>query len=121
MIRSGKYENALFIYNDDEMRQHWKKAGQGNAVIRKYNKHALGIPRSAGIVTGTGSNGYSHLNPAIKHKIDECIDDVSLICRKYNYSVVYYSAESPNGRLGTSIFTVNPDVLDYITKRLHSL
>lgn len=121
MIRSGKYEDALFIYNDDEKRRHWKKAGTGNAVIRKYNQHALPRPRSAGVVTGTGSTGYSEWTEDIKQKIDKCIDEIRELCRLHGYTTVYYSASVPNGCLGTSIFTVHPDVLAYITDQLHAL
>jgi len=40
-IQSGRYEHAPFLFNEDESRAKWKKAGTGNAVIRKYNKYAL--------------------------------------------------------------------------------
>ena len=118
MIRSGKYEDALFIYNDDEMRQHWKKAGTGNAIIRKYNRYALNRPHSAGIVTGI-SKGYSSLTETAKQKIDGCFDTIRELCKTHSYTTIYYSASTPNGRLGTSIFVVGTDVLDYITTGLH--
>lgn len=121
MIRSGKYEHALFIYNDDEMRQQWKKAGSGNAIIRKYNRFALDRPRSAGIVTGRGSNGYIELNAPIQQHIDSCIEVICELCMLHGYTTIYYSASTPNGCIGTSLFVVHLDVLHYITHKLHSL
>jgi hypothetical protein len=122
-IKSGLYDDSLFIYNDDELRRKWKKAGQGNAIIRKYNKYAIPErPRSAGICTGSGENkGYSSLNSENKKVIDEGIDEIRDIISKFGYKKVYYSAEEPNGLLGTSIFKVDPEVLRYITDKIHSL
>lgn len=120
MIKSGKYENALFIFNEDEARQKWKKAGGGNAVIRKYNKYAVSKPRSVGILTGTKFAGYPELNDSVKLANDKCIEDIKETVEKYNYDTLYYSAETPDRLLGTGIFTVHPDVLEYITNKLHS-
>lgn len=126
-IRSGLYEDSLFIYNDDEKRRKWKKAGMGNAVIRKYNKYALDLddkndkPRSAGIVTGKGDSVYPKLTEDVKNIIDDCVKDIEEIVKKYGYKKVYYSASTPNGLLGTSIFQVGDDVLEYITKKLRDL
>jgi len=120
-IRSGLYENALFLFNDDEKRHHWKKAGTGNAVVRKYNMHALPErPRSHGIVTGNAA-GYASLTPSAKAKIDECIEEARQIIEEHGYTTVYYSAATPNGSLGTSIFQICNDVREYITQQIKSL
>ena len=119
-ITSGEYEDALFLFNDDEKRHHWKKAGTGNAVIRKYNKHSLSTPRSHGIVTGK-EKGYESLTAEVKTKIDECINEVKQIIQTYGYKKVYYSAATPNGLLGTSIFQVGMDVREYITNQIRTL
>jgi len=71
-IKSGMYEDSLFLFNDDEKRHKWKKAGRGNAVIRKYNKHALDKPRSHGIVTGK-EKGYECLSDEVKKAIDDVL------------------------------------------------
>ncbi len=119
-ICSGKYEDALFIFNDDETRHHYKKAGRGNAIIRKYNQHAVDKPRSHGIVTGN-KKGYESLTNDAKIQIDKCIEEVKEIIKKYKYTKVYYSAATPNGLLGTSIFTIGDDVRDYITQQIKLL
>jgi hypothetical protein len=121
-IKSGLYEDCLFLFNDDEMRRKWKKAGAGNAVIRKYNRYACpSRPRAVGICTGDANGGYSGLVAHAKEVIDDCIQDVRNTIQQYGYKKVYYSAKSPNGLLGTSIFQVNPEVLQYITEQIHKL
>lgn len=119
-IRSGKYPDALFLFNDDEQRHHWKKAGAGNAVIRKYNQHALAIPRSHGIVTGNRV-GYSSLTDEAREAIDRCLEEVRELIQQYGYTQVYYSAIEPNGLLGTGIFDVGMDVREYITQQIWAL
>lgn len=121
MIRSGHYENALFLFNEDETRQHWIKAGQGNAVIRKYNPYAMNRPRSVGILTGNRLGGYTELTPEVKDKIDACFHTVHEVCQRHGYTTIYYSAVEPNGLLGTSIFQVDPAVLEYITQKIKNL
>lgn len=119
-IMSGKYEDALFLFNDDEIRHYWKKAGRGNAVIRRFNSRSLEKPRSHGIVTGRES-GYASLTPEVKHNIDLCIQEAIHIIKKFGYTKIYYSASEPNGPLGTSIFQIGDDVRSYITEQIHNL
>ena len=38
MIKSCKYENSLFIFNDNETSHKTCSKGRGNAIIRKYNR-----------------------------------------------------------------------------------
>jgi hypothetical protein len=122
-IKSGLYEDSLFIFNDNEENNKHKRAGKGNAVIRKYNKYALpDRPRSVGIITGTLENGgYNNLTKEVKDIIDKNIEEIKDIIRKHGYKKVYYSAESDNGLLGTSIFKVDDSVIKYITRQIHSL
>lgn len=121
-IRSCRYEECLFIYNDDEKRRRWKKAGRGNAVIRKYNRYALpDRPRSVGICTGDGEGGYDLLTDHVKSIIDECVTEIRELILTHNYTKVYYSARTPNGLLGTSIFIVGEDVINYITQEIRKL
>lgn len=119
-IRSGKYEDALFLFNDDEKRHHWKKAGTGNAIIRKYNQHAIAKPRSHGIVTGNAF-GYTSLTNEAKTQIDRCFTEAKKIIQEQGYTKVYYSAATPNGLLGTSIFQIGDDVRQYITQQIKQL
>ena len=119
-IRSGQYEDALFLFNDDVKRHGWKKAGTGNAIIRKYNKHALSKPRSHGIIIGN-EKGFESLTDEVKVIIDKCFEEVKQIIREHRYKTIYYSASTPNGMLGTSIFQVGEDVCSYITQQFKNL
>ena len=122
MIRSGEYEDSLFIYNDNEM-DHKRKScghGAGNAIIRKYNRHSKGKTYSAGISTGTGrgtGNGYNSLDECENH-IDDCIEEIQNLINTGNYKRLFFSADE-DGNLGTSIFVVSDDVIDYITKKIY--
>jgi len=121
-ILCGDYNDALFIFNDDEMRNKTPHATDGNAIIRQYNKYGCPTrPRSVGIVTGTGHIGYKQFDEETKQSIDACIAEVKEIIKDFAYTKIYYSAKEPGGILGTSIFNVDDDVLDYITKEIHAL
>jgi len=119
-IRSGLYEDALFLFNDDVKRHGWKKAGTGNAIIRKYNKHALSKPRSHGIITGN-EKGFESLTEEAKRIIDKCFEEAKWIIQEHNYTTIYYSASTPNGLLGTSIFQIGEDVRTYITEQIKKI
>ena len=122
MIKSGDYEDCLFIFNDDEYRNKWKRATKGNSIIRKYNKYANPEkPRAVGVVTGTRNKGYDEMNYINKAKIDVCFEEVKEILKTHKYKKVYYSAKSPNGSLATGIFSVHEDIINYITEKIHEL
>jgi len=123
MINQSTYSNSLFIYNDDTESKNKYTSGKGNAIIRPYNQNNPDIerPRSVGIPTGTRkTGGFNELNKDVKDLIDFAVENVKDIAKKYNYSTIYYSADS-DGRLGTGIFKVNKEVIDYITKKIKSL
>lgn len=125
MIKSGKYENSLFIFNDNEISHQTCDKGRGNAIIRKYNRFSsLDKPYSAGIVTGEKpikNGGYRRFDLDTKQKIDECITEIKLLIEKNKYERIFYSAEEENGVIGTSIFKVDIGVLNYITQEIWKL
>ena len=123
MINQPEYDNALFIFNDNEEFHYMCIKGIGNAIIRQYNCYNknISIPRSAGIPTGTMKNGgYTELSPDIKKIIKSAIREIKQLIDTYNYQTIYFSSDK-NGKLGTSIFTVHPDVIDYITSKIKLL
>ena len=123
MIQQNEYSNILFIFNDNEEYHNTNCNGIGNAIIRKYNKYNLKLtrPRSAGIPTGTlKDRGYQELNSHVITMINYAINEIKEIIKKYNYKKIYYSADK-DGILGTGIFTVNKDVLHYITTKIKEL
>ena len=121
MIKSGNYDDSLFIFNDDVKRNKWKKGGKGNSIIRKYNKYANPRnPKSVGIVTGC-KKGFASLTDEVRSRIDKNLNEVVKTLQSMQYRKVYYSAKTPNGLLGTGIFKVGKDVLEYITLQIHEL
>ena len=56
----------------------------------------------------------------MKTLIDDCITVIKELIQKYKYDTVYFSADK-NGKLGTSIFEVNKDVINYITEKIMML
>ena len=122
MCNQEIYSDSLFIFNDNEEHHNSNKRGAGNAIIRQYNKYSdLDVPRSVGIPTGTmSSGGYTTFNLETKNKIDGYFNELTELITQHKYTHLYYSAES-NGMIGTSIFKVNPKVLEYITWKIHSL
>ena len=122
MCHQPEYYDSLFVFNDNEEFHQTNKKGAGNAVMRKYNKYStLNIPKSAGIPTGTMKwGGYEKLDAQTKTVIDDSIDEIYQLIEKYKYKRLFFSCE-PDGKLGTSIFEVNPNVINYITSRIYDL
>jgi hypothetical protein len=120
MIGQSKYDDILFIFNDNEEYHDTNRRGAGNAIIRQYNKYnkELDIPRSAGIPTGTlARGGYKKLDNENKKIIKNSIKEIKELIVKYDYKKICYSADE-DGLLATAIFYVDPKVLKYITKRI---
>lgn len=123
MIKQPDYKDILFIFNDNIEYMNTCVKGNGNAGIRIYNQYnkKLDIPRSAGIPTGSiKSGGFTKLTEKVKAYIDESIDKIKTIIKKYNYKKVIFS-KSENGDFGSDIFTIGSDVKGYILHRLHDL
>jgi len=122
MIKQTEYKNCLFIFNDNIEHHASCKIGKGNAIIRQYNKFSsLNRPRSVGIPTGTYVfGGFSKLDEEVKTIIDDSINEIKDLIQKYNFDTVYFSQDS-SGKLGTSIFKVNEDVINYITEQIYKL
>ncbi len=122
MCQQNEYSGSLFIFNDNEEHHDSNKRGAGNAVMRSFNKHSdYNPPKSAGIPTGTMEDGgYQNLTLDVKKTIDDSIDEIIELIKKYKFHTIYYSSEY-NGILGTSIFEVDKNVLNYITDRIFNL
>lgn len=119
MIKQKRYDNCLFIFNDNEEYHNTDIEGKGNAVIRKYNKFSeYEPPRSAGIPTGTlKKGGYKTLNEG-KNAIDKSIREIKSLIKKYNYEKIYFSSDN-EGNLGVSIFEPHRDIIEYITDKIY--
>jgi hypothetical protein len=122
MIKQSIYKDCLFIFNDNIEYHLTNKKGGGNAIIRQFNRFSsLAKPMSAGIPTGTlAFGGFTKLDEEVKTIIDGSINEIKELIEKYNFDTVYFSQDS-SGKLGTSIFKVNQDVIDYITDQIYKL
>ena len=123
MIKSNKYKNYLFIFNDNIESKFLYNKGGGNAIIRPYtsNNPNIIVPSAIGIPTGSYENGgFSLLNEKTKQYIDESILEIRKLILKYKYSGVIYSSDK-NGIIGCGIFDVNKDVRNYITNKIYTL
>lgn len=125
MIKDPNYNDSLFIYNDNTEYHHTSRLGAGNALIRSFNQHGQhrDYPRSAGICTGSLlDGGFERLDECTKKVIDRDIGEINDLIKKYRYKRVFYSAKkNSEGLLGTSIFQVDPEVIQYITDKIRNL
>jgi hypothetical protein len=127
MIQSEKYKDSIFIFNDNEESYHTKsfQRGAGNACIRKFNKYNPQYsenPMAVGIPTGTINNGgYEILNESNSTIINNCINQIIKIIHKHNKRRLFYSAQNMSGILGSGIFKINENVLQYITHKIYTL
>jgi hypothetical protein len=118
-----EYTESLFIFNDNTEYHNTNCKGGGNAIMRTFNKYNNNLekPLSAGIPTGSKEEGgFSELTKDVKKVIDSSFEEIKELIKKYNYKEVIYSADK-NGNLGTSIFEVDKEVINYITSLIKSL
>lgn len=123
MIKQEEYDNALFIFNDN-IEDHFNCVkGGGNAIIRKYNRYSkLEKPKSAGIPTGSLENGgFDKLNEVTKFIVLTAIQEIKDLIVKYKYDTVIYAIDKKTGKLGTSIFDVDDNVIDFIDEQINLL
>jgi len=122
MIRQTKYNDALFLFNDNMEHHMDSNEGAGNACIRKYNRFSSfhKYPRSAGIITGSLRNGgFAELDKSTKNLIDINFEEIKYLIKKFGYKRIFYSRDKKSKKLGTCIFDVDDDVLKYITKKIY--
>jgi hypothetical protein len=125
MIKQTKYDDALFVFNDNEGQYILHRddptnsggcsEGAGNGIIRPWQ--CVTPPRAAGVPTGPN---YAKLNPHITQLIDEAVATVAKVATDNNTKRIFFSADS-HGHLGTGTFNVGSDVKAYIVKKLKAL
>jgi len=139
MIKMPRYNNTLFIFNDNDQDHFTGKKGANNAEIRIYNFYApkkLPYPHSAGIPTGysSGSNGgYTGLmdvDPTNKNGevpynsiIFAYVEILSLFYIFTNTftQIIYSINNNKSDLISTSIFVVDRGVLEFITYLLKNI
>lgn len=128
MIQQPEYEDALFIFNDNEAQflAHQQDpnnpsgcaAGGGNAAIRPMQ--CASPPRAAGIPTGVNGAGYASLTDNARTHIDTAMTAIATLLRSGRYRRLIYSSDGAGG-LGTGIFVVGDDVKQYIVDGIQRL
>lgn len=121
MIAQPDHARSLFVFNDNEIQflehadgtpeTHTCWPGGGNAAIRPHQ--CKEIPQAVGIPTGV-NDGYSALMTDVRITIDRSLGVLSHLLATGRYDAVIYSWDANRETLGTGIFRVSRDVLDYI-------
>jgi hypothetical protein len=129
MVQQPEWDDDLFVFNDNEEQFRAFRRdpsdpagcarGGGNAAIRPYRCQQP--PRVAGVPTGSRGAGYEALTPPVQAVIDDAFAVIRELVASGRFQRVVYSAETPDGTVGTGIFTVGPDVTRYITEQLRIL
>ena len=127
MLNLAEYQDALFIFNDNErqFKEHLRHgpganecvAGSGNAKIRHLQ--CQDNPRVLGIPTGT-SGGYAELTPHVREVVEEATDQIKKLLATGRFRRVFYN-EAPDGLIATGIFKVDDGVRQFITDELRAL
>lgn len=126
MINSDKYQDTLFLYNDDIENRTSSlvtKYTKGNAIIRKYNSFNNNLikPRSAGIVTGSlKTKGFTTLDKKNIDLIDQSFSLIEFIIKEHKYHKVIFSGDK-NNFIGSNIFNLNHEIKIYITQKIWDL
>ena len=129
MIRQPDYDDALFIFNDNEaeFRAH-QRHGPASGRCRPAGgtppsgpRSASSPERAAGIPTGVDGQGYRRLDGHVRGVIDDALQAIRDLVATGRYGRIIYSAENAAGDLGTGIFQVSDDVKRYIVEGLRRL
>ena len=128
MLQQPGYEQALFIFNDNEecFVAHMEdpndglgcQPGGGNAIIRPYR--CQDPPRAAGVPTGADGNGYFELSDHARDLIDQSVAHIHKLLSQHDYDRIFFSGDGEGG-LGTGIFNVAEPVKQYIVEQLKRL
>ena len=128
MITQPDHARTLFVFNDNEVQfiehidgdamAHRCWPGGGNAAIRPYQCQKT--PQAVGIPTGL-NDGYSALTTEARAVIDRALGVLAELLATGRYDRVIYSWDADRNTLGTGIFRVSRDVLDYIVNGIDAI
>ena len=130
MIRQPDYDDALFIFNDNEEAFRAHQAPRPRAVAgatpagatQPSGPSSAKLPqRATGIPTGANGQGYRRLDDHVRGVIDDALQVIRDLVAAGQYGRIIYSAENAAGDLGTGIFQVSGDVKRYIVEGLRRL
>ena len=129
--KDPKYGRSLHIYNENMSQQNDKTSntpGGGNACARPFRQcgRSIGIPTGhyggfSGLDEHCHGNGY---DCTAKEGIDLAIEEIisHVLNNPGRFERIYYCSEGKNNPLiGTGIFNVEANTLNYITDKILSL
>jgi hypothetical protein len=123
MCQQPEFSHSLFLFNDNEEYHSTCRKGKGNAIMRRYNKwnRKLEKPIAAGIPTGTlRQGGYTSLDSHVINQVCNAMAEIRELLETYSYDTIVYSVD-PSGKLGTNLFSVCPEVIDFIDSQIRGL
>lgn len=126
MIQQDKYEDVLFLFNDNQEQflaflngqPQGCSSGGGNAIIRPYQ--CKRTSKAAGIPTGVNGRGYTNLEQA-KPYIDLAFERIIKLLNTGNYRRVMYSSSNDGRSLGVSIYSPSESIKQYIVNKIEQL
>ena len=127
MAKREDFNHVLFLYNEnfvDSQNSH-APSGAGSAVIRPLTHRIQEWPRAAGVPTGwsVSSGGFDELNKFVRLAIDNSIERIKrILYDDLTLTEVMFScdASSPNV-IGSKIFCIDEEVIQYISEKLQEL
>ena len=127
MAKRTEFKHVLFLFNENFVDSQNPEApsGAGSAVIRPLTHRVQEWPRAAGVYTGwsVASGGYDELNKFVRLAIDNSIERTKRILHdNLTLTEVMFScdASSPNV-IGSRIFRIDDEVVQYISDKLQEL
>ena len=127
MAKRDEFNHVLFLFNENfvDSQNPDAPSGAGSAVIRPLTHRVQEWPRAAGVPTGwsVSSGGYDELNKFVRLAIDNSIERTKRILHDDpSLTEVMFScdASSPNV-IGSRIFRIDDEVVQYISDKLQEL
>ena len=122
MIKSGQYENVLFLFDDNLEYYKTSIPERGILELRKYNEYGL-YPNvcSAGIIMGKSFNhNFDKLDEVNKRNIDISINNIKKLILQNNYKELYFSSDE-EGLIKINYKYSNLEVINYATEQIYLL
>lgn len=119
ILRTNLLEKEIVVFNDNFADRKSPFAGAGNAVVRPYARTTP--PRAIGIPTGwTSGKGFDRLSSDVQEAIDLALERLAHLVKALAIDRIFYSAVADgDATLGTDTFSVDDDVVRYITRALN--
>lgn len=111
-------ETILLLPNENVVMMHKKTPGSGTACVRGQS-NVRGIPTGWSPIAG----GFEKFGLHERQVIDAAFDSIKLYLHEHlDVKVVMFSCDpSDKDKIGTDIFNVCTEALDYINMQLHEL